>query len=209
MKISTSMLSVTNDLQKRMEELNQSTTDYFHLDVMDGKFVSNTTVTQMDQFLNWNQKPLDIHLMVEDIELFINKYRVLEPQFITFHVELQKDIEKYLKMVRSFGIKVGLAINPDTDLSALKPLLKEVDLILLMSVYPGKGGQSFITETTKRINTLKAWREQLQLPFLIEVDGGININTIQDVKEADIIVSGSYITNGNVEENIQNLKKLL
>ena len=209
MKISTSMLSVTQDKKEKMNELNESITDYFHVDVMDGNFVSNNTVKEMDEFLNDSEKPLDIHLMVQDIKSYINKYISFQPKIITFHVEVNTvNLEECIDKVQANAILAGLAINPETDLELLTPYLEKIDVVLIMSVHPGKGGQSFMKEKTiQKLKQLQEKRCQNHLYYLIEVDGGINLDTISFVKDADIIVSGSYITNGNINENIMRLKE--
>lgn len=207
MEIATSVLSVTDQLGQTMKRLNMSSTDYLHLDVMDGKFVSNHTVFQMDEAVTFNQKPLDIHLMVEDVLPFIQKYQSLQPAFITFHVECGKDISSLLSMIKAQGIKAGLALNPSTKLDQVMPYLKDIDLILVMSVPAGYGGQRFDPKTTNRITTLRNLRSEHGYHYQIEVDGGINRETVSMVQQADIIVSGTYIVNGNIEERIEGLRQ--
>lgn len=206
MKISTSMLSVTEKKKEKMKLLNESITDYFHLDVMDGQFVTNNTIEQMDYLLKENSKPLEIHLMVEDVMAFIEKYKDYQPEYITFHLETSIDFKKTIDFLHQLKIKAGIAINPETDVTEVLPLLPFVDLVLVMSVNPGQGGQSFLKESISKIEWLKKMRFENNYTYQIEVDGGINKDTISYVKEADMIVSGSYITSGDFNENIWQLK---
>lgn len=208
MKVSTSVLSIYDNVENCIDKLNQSTSDYLHLDVMDGKFVSQNTVNIMDEVLKYNKLPLDIHLMVEEVPVFINKYQDYKPVFITFHIETKIEHMKLIKDLKEKGIKVGLSINPDTDINLLNSYLDELDLILVMSVTPGAGGQSFNEMALEKINYLYEQREKNNYHYLIEVDGGINENTIKFVQKADIVVSGSYITSGVYEERIQILKNI-
>lgn len=207
MKVSTSILSTTEPVATCMRKLNETSSDYLHLDVMDGKFVPNHTVTMMEEAVTYNQLPLDIHLMVEDVDFYITKYRELKPEYITFHIEVEKEIPTLIDKIKSFGIKVGLAINPNTDIHLLDPYLALLDLVLVMSVTPGKGGQTFQREALNHIAYLQEKRQQNSYSFQIEVDGGINHHTISFVKDVDLVVSGSYIINGNYEERIKDLKE--
>lgn len=206
MKISTSVLSVTDHIERTVSTLNQTTTDYLHLDVMDGKFVENNTIKQMDTVLMYNTKPLDIHLMVENVMPFIEKYKTRKPDYITFHVEIKEDILSIIHLIKSYGIKVGIACNPNTDVSTLLPYLPHVDLILVMSVEAGYGGQVFDVGTPEKIEALIRLRNEKKYHYAIEVDGGIDSDTVSKVKKADIVVSGSYIMNGNYEERITELR---
>lgn len=207
MKFATSVLTVTEDIKSAVKRLNQTTTDFLHLDVMDGKFVENNTISQMDMVLGENKKPLDIHLMVDDIFPFIEKYRNDKPEYITFHIEVNQDITSMIRLIKGYGIHVGIALNPDTPLSKIFPYLSMIDLVLVMSVKAGYGGQTFDERTPERIEELIAIRNKQQYSYQIEVDGGINQNTISKVEKADIVVSGSYIMNGDYQKQIDQLKK--
>lgn len=206
MKVATSVLTVTEEIKQVVTQLNETSTDYLHLDVMDGKFVENNTIKQMDTVLIYNTKPLDIHLMVKDVIPFIQKYQNYHPEYITFHTEIKEDILSIIHLIKSYGIKVGLAFNPDTVLSRLMPYLPYLDLVLVMSVKAGYGGQTFDERTEERIETLFRLRNELGYHYQIEVDGGINSDTISKVEKTDIVVSGSYIMNGNYEERIVDLR---
>ena len=204
MKISASFLSIKDNLKENIARLTQTDIDYLHLDIMDGTFVENKTwdIEQIKGIINYN-KPLDIHLMVDDVYKYIDQFQVLKPIYITFHYEINYDIMKVIEYIKQYGIKVGLSIKPETDVEQILPYLPYIDLILVMSVDPGSGGQTFISNTTDKIEKLRA----IDGNFLIEVDGGINIDTIDLVKNVDIIVVGSYITNGDYEERIKNIKE--
>ena len=204
MKISASFLSIKDNLKENIARLTQTDIDYLHLDIMDGNFVENKTwdIEQIKGIINYN-KPLDIHLMVDDVYKYIDQFQVLKPIYITFHYEINYDIMKVIEYIKQYGIKVGLSIKPETDVEQILPYLPYIDLILVMSVDPGSGGQTFISNTTDKIEKLR----EIDGNFLIEVDGGINIDTIDLVKNVDIIVVGSYITNGDYEERIKNIKE--
>ena len=197
MKISASFLTIDNI--DNVNKLVDCDIDYLHLDIMDGIFVNNK-----NEAINiTNKKPLDVHLMVNDVYKYIDIYKKLNPLFITFHYEAVTDILEVVNYIKKFNIKVGLSIKPSTKVEEIIPYLPYLDLVLVMSVEPGQGGQSFIMDTVDKIKKLK----ELKGNYLIEVDGGINDNTINLVSDADIIVVGSYITSGDYEERIKNLKE--
>ena len=197
MKISASFLTIDNI--DNVNKLVDCDIDYLHLDIMDGIFVNNK-----NEVINiTNKKPLDVHLMVNDVYKYIDIYKNLNPQFITFHYEAVTDVLEVVNYIKKFNIKVGLSIKPSTKVEEIIPYLPYLDLVLVMSVEPGQGGQSFIMDTVDKIKKLK----ELKGNYLIEVDGGINDNTINLVNDADIIVVGSYITSGDYEERIKNLKE--
>ena len=196
--IAVSILGIKEDKLNNYKKIDNTNCDYIHLDVMDGKFVENKVDFDFNYHFN---KKLDIHLMVKDVEEYINKYKVLNPDFITFHIEVEEDIDKLIKILKDNNIKVGISIKPNTDINLLNKYLPYIDLILVMSVEPGLGGQKFIEESTNRINYLKDLREKNNYSYLIEVDGGINKDTINKVSNADIKVVGSYITNSDDYEN--------
>lgn len=196
MLISTSFLS-SNNIPKDLKKLNETDTDYIHVDIMDGKFVSHKTMpfSEMRHIYQYTSKRLDVHLMVENPEKYIRDYATLNTEYITIHVELGIDIMKQLKLIKSYGIKCGLAIKPDTLVKDLVPYLPLLDLVLVMSVEPGTGGQEFIQETEKKLQELKTLIDTYQLPTKISVDGGVNQKTKKYCFLCDILVAGSYITN--------------
>ena len=207
MKVSTSILSAKDNLKETIDKLNNTSTDYIHLDIMDGVFVSNTTwhLDDLVDVLDKNKKPLDVHLMVKDVINYINEFSFLNPEYITFHYEATDEIEKVISYIKSMGIKAGLSINPDTKVEEIYKYLPNLDLVLVMSVNPGMGGQKFIPSTVDKINNLVNYRKDNDLEFIISVDGGINDSTIGLVN-TDMVVSGSYITKNDYEESIQKLK---
>ena len=206
MKISTSILS-TNDRFKSITKLNNTSTDYIHIDNMDNKFVPNyqLPINEVNQLGEYTNKPFDIHLMNIDPEPFINNLKVDNIISITIHIEIDKNIDKILSLIKEKGYQAGLAIKPNTDLNLIDKYLNKIDKVIMMSVEPGFGGQKFIENTVKKIKILREKSKDL----IIEVDGGINNETINYIKDyADIAVVGSYITNKeNYEEAINNLKK--
>lgn len=212
MKVSVSILSIKDNIKENVKKLEYTTADYIHLDIMDGVFVSNKTwnIGEINDIVSNNNKPLDIHLMVSNLDKYINEFLKLKPRYITFHYEATNEINKYISILKENNIGVGLSIKPNTDISALKPYLPFLDLVLIMSVEPGLGGQKFIDSSLTKIKVLKELKNKNNYNYLIEVDGGINNETVSLVSDAgvDIVVSGSYITNSdNYEEMINNLKK--
>ncbi len=196
MIVSTSFLKEGN-YTNYINELNNSNTDMIHYDVMDGKFVDNTnlkSLKELEKYINLSKKKIDIHLMVKDPEKYIKMLSLYNINNITIHKEI-KNYEDMIDLVKSYGIKVGLAINPDTNIESIYNILYKLDLVLIMGVYPGKSGQSFIENTTKKITDLKQVIKERNFNTKISVDGGINEETLLLVKDADIVVSATYILN--------------
>lgn len=208
MKVSVSVLSA-NDRIICIKKLNKTNLDYFHIDTMDGIFVDNyqMPIQEIKEMAKYVKKPLDVHLMVENPEEYLEHLEGLPVKCVTFHLEISRDIKRLAKIVKQKGYLVGLSIKPKTDIKKLQPYLKWIDLILVMSVEPGQGGQTFITSTIDRIKEIKKLIENTNI--LIEVDGGINDTNIQTLKEigVDIVVSGSYIVKSdNYQNQIDKLK---
>ena len=198
MKVSASFLS-SNNIPKDLVKLNDTDVDYIHVDIMDGKFVSNKTMpfSQMRHIYKYTSKRLDVHLMVEDPFDYIKNYAELNTEYITIHVEID-NVNTYIKQIRDYSIKVGLAISPDTEISELVPYLPFIDLILIMSVVPGKGGQQFIEKSSERVKEVKRLLNSYDFNnIIVNVDGGINNETVKLCKDADMVTSGSYIINSN------------
>ena len=199
MELSVSVLGIKENVPKKIDELNKLNVDYLHIDVMDGKFVANKT----DKFeiikdnLKNNKKKLDVHLMVEDVVTYINKYKSLDPEYITIHYEICENIDGIIKLIKDNNIKVGISIKPSTDVALLLPYLDKIDLVLVMTVEPGKGGQKFMKNMDYKLKDLIDMRRNSKLSYKIEVDGGINDETIKYVSDVDIVVVGSYITSSN------------
>lgn len=188
--ISISILNIKDDNNKVtiMDNLNP---EYLHIDIMDGKFVSNTS--DMLNLPTLTSKR-DVHLMVYDVKSYVDIYKKYNPDYITFHVEAISDIREMIDYIHSLGIKVGLSIKPNTSIDKIFPYLGIIDLALIMSVEPGQGGQKFIPESESKINELYNIREKYGYHYVIEVDGGVNIESKDNCKKADILVVGSYIT---------------
>lgn len=208
MLISTSFLSSKN-LIHDLRKLDKTDTDYIHVDVMDGKFVQKKTMPfkEMRNIYKYTNKRLDIHLMVKNPKKYIDDYASLNTEYISFHIESDENIEKNLQLIKEYGIKSGLAINPDTEIKELVPYLPLLDLVLVMSVEPGAGGQDFIVKTTDKIKELKILLSEYNSDVKISVDGGINDRTKKYCTDCDILVSGSYIINGDdLQEKIDSLR---
>ena len=215
-EVSVSVLNVKEENATHMfYELEVAKTDYFHIDVMDGKFVENDTTKRMKDYSltlsHMTNIGLDVHLMVEDIEEHIDSYLDLNPEYLAFHIEASKDKERTLKninTIKSNGIKAGIAINPDTPIEGILEYLPLIHLVIVMTVVPGKGGQKLIPETVEKIKKLREYIDENDLGVFIEADGGINNDTANLVKEAgvDILVSGSYLVNS--EDKLEAIKGL-
>ena len=208
MKVSVSFLSSKN-IPRDLRLLNDTDVDYIHVDIMDGKFVENKTMPfrEMRHISDYTSKRLDVHLMVEDPSNYIPLYAELNTEYIVFHVEVDEDIEKNLKLIKDYSIKCGLSICPETKVSSLIPYLPYLDQILVMSVVPGKGGQSFIEESEEKIKEVRKLIESYNLDIVINVDGGINDKTKDKCSESDILTAGSYIINSeNFQEKISSLR---
>ena len=208
MKISATFLSSSNvplDLRK----LNETDVDYIHVDIMDGKFVPNKTMPfrEMRNIYKYTDKRLDVHLMVDDPKKYIPLYAELNTEYITFHVEVMEHIEECLELIKSYGIKCGLALKPSTPVKSLVPYLPLLDLVLVMSVEPGKGGQKFIPSSQEKIEEVRALLDSYHSKAVINVDGGINDETRDKCQECDILTSGSYIINSeSFQQRIDSLR---
>ena len=209
MKISASFLS-SKDVVLDLKKLDQTDVDYIHVDIMDGKFVKNKTMpfSEMKHIYKYTSKRLDVHLMVDDPKKYIPLYAELNTEYITFHIEVDKDIEECLKLIRDFSIKSGLSIKPNTKVNELIPYLPFIDMILVMSVEPGMGGQEFLTETEEKICEVRTLLKEYNSNAVINVDGGINDITSKYCYDADILTAGSYIINSDdFDEKISSLRK--
>lgn len=201
--IAVSILNIKEDFDKiiSIDKLNP---DYLHVDIMDGKFVDN--MVEFNQLPSVNSK-IDIHLMVYDIKKYVDIYKKYNPEFITFHYEATDNIIDCINYIKNLNIKVGISIKPDTPVSCIKEYLDIVDLVLVMSVEPGKGGQKFIMNSSNKISELSDLKENNNYHYLIEVDGGVNNNTKNNCNGADILVVGSYITmSDNILESYNSMK---
>lgn len=197
MELSISILNAI-DRSNMIKILNDTNVSYIHMDVMDGKFVPKVSLpyTEFRSLSSLTNKKLDVHLMMKDPMEYIKEISNIDNIWnITIHLEIDKDIKKILSYIGSLGIKRGISIKPNTDIDKLIPYLDDIDLILVMTVEPGLGGQKFIEGSTKRISDIKNLIKDRDI--VLEVDGGINSDTIDKVREASIAVVGSYITRSN------------
>jgi len=190
-KVSVSFFA-SNNIEDDLINLCDTDVDYIHVDVGDGKFIERkfNPIKELSGLNGAMMKRLDVHFMVENPEKYIEEYSELNCEYITIHCELKKDILKLLDMINSYGIKRGLAISPGTDISFLEPYLDDIDMILIMSVVPGKGGQSFIYSSVDRVKEIRKMIGNRDI--VINIDGGINSETVKLV-DTDIVVSGSYV----------------
>lgn len=197
MKVSISILSSSIKPSDITKKIDNTCADYIHLDIMDGKFTENKTWTfgEVKKIISYSKLPLDVHLMVNNPEKYIEDYAMINTDYLTFHYEAVKDIKKTINKIKDYGLKVGISVCPQTDVEKLFPYLKELDQILVMSVVPGKSGQSFIETTPEKIKKLKEEIKRQDVKTIISVDGGINNETALLCKEAgvDMLVSASYI----------------
>ena len=211
MKVSVSVLSNEIKPQDIVKKLDIVRPDYIHIDIMDGKFVDNKTWTtgEVRKFTNYSTLPLEVHLMVKKPEKYIEEYALMNTSIILFHYEAVKNINEMINKVKSYGLKVGIAINPQTDINVLYPYLNIIDEVLIMSVNPGKSGQSFIEESLEKINNLKNYIIENNYKTIVSVDGGINDETAVLCKEAgvDELVSASFI-HKDIINNIKILKNI-
>jgi ribulose-phosphate 3-epimerase len=208
MKVSASFLSSKN-VPVDLKKLNETDVDFIHVDVMDGKFVKNKTMPfrEMKHIYEYTSKRLDVHLMVEEPSKYIPLYAELNTEFITIHKEIEEDLVKDLELIKEYSIKCGLAINPDTKVSELVPYLPYIDLILVMSVVPGEGGQEFIEESQEKIKEVRSLLNSYHVNAIINVDGGINNMTKDKCCDADMLTAGSYIINSSdFQEKITSLR---
>lgn len=208
-QISMSILSITQNIKENIKLLDNLDIDYIHLDIMDGNFVSNKTwdLNELQEFIVDHKKPLDVHLMVSDIKKYIDDFSKLNPDYITFHFEATVDPANVITYIQSKGIKAGISIKPNTEVEELLPYLSIADLVLVMSVEPGKGGQKYMPIANEKIDELELVRKAYKYNYVIEVDGGITNETIKECANADMFVVGTYITGSdNYEEKIKELK---
>ena len=216
-EVSASILNIDNENAiKNLYELETALIDYFHIDVMDGKFVKDNTTEKMIEYSEYissiSSLPLDIHLMVEDVEQYIKSFSVFEPNLITFHIEARKNKEEIfelIKLVKESNSRVGLAIKPNTKIEEIYNYLPYIHSVLIMTVEPGLGGQELIPETIEKISRMKKYLEQEKLEVDIQADGGINLQNIDLLKQAgvsNVVVGNALMKTKDKKDMINKLK---
>ena len=215
-QISPSILSADfSQLGKEIKKLEEGGADLIHVDVMDGHFVPNLTIGPpvIKALRNYTKLPFDVHLMIAPVHKYIKNFAEAGSDIITIHPEATENLNESITLIKELNKKVGVSLNPNTEISMIESELKNIDLVLIMSVFPGFGGQKFMPETIKKIKNLKEIRDKNNYNFDIEVDGGINFSNSKDVINAgaNILVSGTTIfkeNNGDIKKNIEKLKSL-
>lgn len=197
-KIAPSILSADfSKLGEEIKDVEQSGSDYIHVDVMDGHFVPNITIGPLivESIRPKTDLPLDVHLMIENPDQYIEQFAKAGADIITVHQEACPHLHRTIQLIKSHGVKPGVVINPATPAELIKPVLEDVDLVLLMTVNPGFGGQSFIESVLPKIEQIAKWREESGLSFEIEVDGGVKKGTAKQCVDAgaDVLVAGSAV----------------
>ena len=213
-KISPSILSANfSQLGNEIKRLEEGGADLIHVDVMDGHFVPNLTIGPpvIKALRHYSTLPFDVHLMISPVHKYIKDYAESGADIITIHPEATDDLKLSVNLIKKLNKKVGLSLNPDTPIDKIKKFLSSIDLVLIMSVYPGFGGQKFIPNVIDKIKELKNIKKKQNMKFDIEVDGGINFDNSKLLIEAgaNILVSGTTIfknNNGNIKKNIETLK---
>ena len=213
-KISPSILSADfSQLGNEIKRLEEAGADMIHVDVMDGHFVPNLTIGPpvIKSLRKYTNLIFDVHLMISPVHKYIKDFADAGANIITIHPEATEDLKESINLIRSLNKKVGVSLNPNSEIDLIKDTLKDIDLVLIMSVHPGFGGQKFIPDVIKKIEKLKLIKNEKNFNFDIEVDGGINFENSKSVIEAgaNILVSGTTIfksNNGDIKKNIDTLK---
>ena len=213
-KIAPSILSADfSKLGSEIQDLEKAEADLIHIDVMDGHFVPNITIGPevISKLRKYTTLPFDVHLMISPVHNFIKNFADAGADIITIHPEATNDLVSSIKKIKSYNKKAGVSLNPKTSVNKVLPVLNLIDLVLVMSVNPGFGGQQFIKDTLEKVKVLRKEIDSKKLKTQIEIDGGINFENAKMAKEAgvDILVSGTTIfkeNGGNLKKNIQLLK---
>jgi ribulose-phosphate 3-epimerase len=206
MLVAPSILSADfGNLEREIKAICEANCDLVHIDVMDGHFVPNLTIgpVVVNAVAKVSSKPLDIHLMVENNTFFVELFASLKPKYLSFHIEEEKHPHRLIQKIKSYGINPAITLNPHSSLSGIEYILEEVDMVLLMSVNPGFGGQSFIRSVLRKAEILRNMIDSAGLQTLIEVDGGVNDKNVHELKNAgvNIVVAGNYIFSSSSYKN--------
>ncbi|MTI22541.1 ribulose-phosphate 3-epimerase [Fulvivirga sp. RKSG066] len=201
------------NIQKEVEMLNDSAADWIHIDIMDGVFVPNISfgLPVMEAINRHAKKPLDVHLMIEKPENYVEAFKNAGAETITVHYEACPHLHRNIQQIKNLGCKAGVAINPHTNIALLEDTIMDIDLVCLMSVNPGFGGQKFIENTYDKVIALKDMIEEAEADTLIEIDGGVNESNAAELIEAgaDVLVAGSFVfKSSNPKDTISNLKNV-
>ena len=201
------------NLQRDVTMINESMADWFHIDIMDGVFVPNISfgMPVLKAIGTHAEKPLDVHLMIVDPDRYIQTFAELGAEILTVHYEACTHLHRSLQAIKQHGMKAGVALNPHTPVALLKDVLGDLDLVCLMSVNPGFGGQKFIEHTYQKVRELNSLRQEQNANFLIEIDGGVTSDNALALKEAgaDVLVAGSFVFNAEDPlATVANLKKI-